>query len=84
MRMEGKVAMVSGAGHGIGEAIATRFAEEGAKVLVCDLDESRAQSVASAIVRAEGEAAGHAMDVRERLAVEGAVAAAVEHRCLSR
>ena len=78
MRMEGKVAMVSGAGHGIGEAIATRFAEEGAKVLVCDLDESRAQSVASAIVRAEGEAAGHAMDVRERLAVEGAVAAAVE------
>jgi 3-oxoacyl-[acyl-carrier protein] reductase len=77
--MEGKVAMVTGAGHGIGEAIATRFAEEGAKVLVCDLDESRAQSVANAIARAGGEAAGHAMDVRERPAVEGAVVAAVGH-----
>jgi NAD(P)-dependent dehydrogenase (short-subunit alcohol dehydrogenase family) len=78
MRMQGKVAMVTGAGHGIGEAIATRFAEEGAKVLVCDLDESRAQSVASMIERTGGEAMGHTVDVRERSVVEGAVAAAVQ------
>ncbi len=56
MRLENKVAIVTGAGSGFGEAIARRYAEEGAKVVVNDIVESSAQRVAGAI-RAQGGAA---------------------------
>jgi 3-oxoacyl-[acyl-carrier protein] reductase len=46
MRLEGKTAIVTGAGSGFGEGIARRFAEEGARVLVADLNEAAAHSVA--------------------------------------
>ena len=48
-RLEGKVAIVTGAGHGIGKAIATRFAAEGAKVVVDDVNEEWAQATAEEI-----------------------------------
>ncbi|MCP5152783.1 MAG: SDR family oxidoreductase [Ectothiorhodospiraceae bacterium] len=76
MRFEGKTAMVTGAGHGIGRAIAERLASEGARVLVCDLDGGRIEATVDAIRAGGAEAAGQALDVRDRAAVETAVAAA--------
>ena len=49
MRLAGKVALVTGAGAGIGEAIARRFRAEGARLVVNDLDRARAEQVARAV-----------------------------------
>ncbi|MDE2335419.1 MAG: glucose 1-dehydrogenase [Rhodospirillales bacterium] len=49
MRLQGKIAIVTGAGGGFGEGIARRFAEEGAKVVVADINAEAAQRVAAAI-----------------------------------
>jgi NAD(P)-dependent dehydrogenase (short-subunit alcohol dehydrogenase family) len=48
-RLDGKVAIVTGGGHGIGKAIATRFAEESARVVVDDVNEEWAQATAKEI-----------------------------------
>ena len=63
MRLKNKVAIVTGAGSGFGEAIARRFAEEGARVVVNDIAADAAQRVASDIAARGGEAAVHVADV---------------------
>ncbi len=73
MKFEGKVAVVTGAGRNIGEAIAMRFAEDGAKVSVVDLDGKLANEVADAIKAAGGDAIGIAADVADEDAVKGLV-----------
>ena len=54
--LTGKVAIVSGAGSGIGKAVAEAYAKEGAKVIVSDINETHGQAVTDAIVKNGGEA----------------------------
>ncbi|MCB1549548.1 MAG: SDR family oxidoreductase [Hyphomicrobiaceae bacterium] len=77
-RLAGRIALVTGSGAGIGRAIATLFAREGAHVYVTDVDEGAARTVAADIVAAAGEATALACDVRAPESIRamlGAVAA---------
>ncbi len=63
MRLQDRIAIVTGAGSGFGEAIATRFAEEGASVMLADIDEDAGLRVTAAIEAADGAAAFTRTDV---------------------
>ena len=73
--LQGRVALITGAAAGFGEAIARRFVAEGAKVLVADLNNEAAQAVAESL--GVGARAGRC-DVCSRADVDAAVAACVE------
>jgi NAD(P)-dependent dehydrogenase (short-subunit alcohol dehydrogenase family) len=77
-RLGGKVAIVTGAGQGIGEAIARIFAGEGAKVLVAEKNSETGRAVAQAIRDAGGTAEFAETDVTDGNAVEAAVAYAAD------
>lgn len=68
-RLDGKAAVVTGAASGIGQAIAQRFAQEGALVCLVDIDEERAKSTAREIVKCGGKAASHLCDVANQRSV---------------
>jgi len=76
-RVEGKVALVVGAGGGIGGAGAEGLAREGAGVVCADIDAAAAETAAARIRTAGGRAIAIALDVRDRPAVDAAVAATV-------
>ena len=71
-----RIALVTGAASGIGKAIATRLAAEGACVMIADLDAEKAQAAAEAIGNAD-VAAGIAADVTDEAAVQAAIDATV-------
>ena len=73
MQLEGKVALITGGGSGIGRATALLFAREGAAVAVVDLDESRAQAVAQEIEDAGGQAIAVRCDVSQAADCQRAV-----------
>ena len=77
-RLENKVALITGAGTGIGEAIAHKFAREGAKVVVVGLPSDPIQDVAEAIQTHGGQAVFVAGDVSEESHAQAAVQAAVD------
>ena len=63
MRLKDKVAIVTGGGVGIGKAYARGLAQEGAKVIVADIQEAEAKKVAADIKASGGEAMAFAVDV---------------------
>lgn len=77
-RFDGKVALVTGGGSGIGEAIAKRLASEGAKVLVTDIALDAAQRVVTEIEGAGGTATAFQQDVASADDAKAAVQAAVD------
>ncbi len=77
-RFQGKSVIVTGSAHGIGEAIARRFAAEGAGVLIADLDEAAAVLTAAEIVAAGGSANAMRVDVKSSDDINAMVAATVE------
>jgi NAD(P)-dependent dehydrogenase (short-subunit alcohol dehydrogenase family) len=70
-RLEGKVAAITGAGSGIGQATALLFAREGAKVIVGDIDDNSGMKTVSEIKRVNGEGTFNHVDVSKESDVEG-------------
>ncbi|AOY89350.1 3-hydroxybutyrate dehydrogenase [Marinobacter salinus] len=78
MRLENRIALITGAGRGIGRAIAEHYGREGARVAVADLTVEGAQETVDAIEKAGGTAMALAMDVTDEAAVDKGVDAIVK------
>jgi len=73
MRLAGKVSIITGAGQGIGEATAVKFAKEGAKVAVCDINLETVNHVVDEVTKAGGEAIGFKVDVTDKESIAAMV-----------
>jgi NAD(P)-dependent dehydrogenase (short-subunit alcohol dehydrogenase family) len=78
MRLEGKVAWVTGSGNGIGRATAQAFADEGARLVLADIDEAALETVVKQIVDGGGEAAAVVGSIADRKDVQTMVDTAME------
>jgi len=77
LRLQDKTAVITGAGKGIGAAIALRFNQEGAKLLLLDLDETNAVKLADELNAAGGHALAFQVDVTDRQAVDKVIKDAI-------
>ncbi|RQP97711.1 MULTISPECIES: 3-oxoacyl-ACP reductase FabG [Burkholderia] len=78
MKLKDKVAVITGAAAGIGQATARKFASEGATVILCDRATEAVEQEASSL-RSEGyKAAGYSLDVTDRVGIEALAADVVE------
>ena len=78
MRLNNKIAIITGAGRGIGKAVAQRFAEEGAKVVVDDVNDINGTATVSTITEAGGEARFINADVSEAAEAERLTAETID------
>ena len=76
--LKSKAALVTGAGRGIGLAVARRFVREGARVLLTDIGEGDVESVISLARESDTQASFHQLDVTSSEQVDAAIARAVE------
>lgn len=79
MRLEGKVAIITGGAQGIGGGIASRFAEEGANVVIADVNEEKATAKVTEIGDAGGEAHFVACDVSDSAQVDSLLTETLQH-----
>lgn len=77
-KLQDRVAVVTGAGQGIGEGVARLYAAEGAQVAVVDINQEAAQAVADSIVADGGQAVAVVCDVGNRASVDEAAATVVD------
>src|SRR5947208_2000576 len=77
MKLQDKVAIVTGGAQGMGKAIARRFIEEGARVVIADLQEDAAQAAANELSNGNGSAVAVRVDVRDAEQVQAMVDTAV-------
>ncbi len=79
MRLRGKIAVITGAGTGIGEAIAHKFAREGARLVLSGLPADPVRDVAEAITSAGGVAEVHLGDLAEEVDARACIECAIRH-----
>ena len=78
MRLADKVCIITGAGRGIGEATALKFAREGARVMVCDLDRTGIDQTVARVRDLGGDAHGFLVDVTDRASIQAMVDAVMK------
>lgn len=78
-RLKDRIAIITGGAHGIGKAYAKRFVEEGAKVLIADIDGEGAEQVAEEIRLAGGDAIGMMVDISSLALCQKMAKMAIDH-----
>lgn len=79
MRLNDRIALITGAAGGIGRAIAEHYAREGARVVIADLNENEARATAASIQENGGQAMALMMDVTDEQAVDDGFAEVIRH-----
>lgn len=79
MRLQGKVALITGAGSGLGRHCSVLFTGEGARVAIVDIDGDRAEQTLKLVEQAGGDAIAITADVSDKKQITDAVNQTVEH-----